>query len=636
MRSTLRLAPSLLISFALAFGPCAAWADPVDDFIQLRMEASQAALMNLSPTLNGKLSGQLDAFYKKNRGFLESKDGALIKQDLVKLRNVLVMKAKFDECFKGLKSKGEYEKRILSLAEQVAPDDFDCDPGQFASLNQTLGNISNALDPSVAAAFETRLTTTIQDSSGVNIADMMYRIYENGPTSLSKQGMSNSQIADRAAAQACSQCSATDRQRVKARALQHLNQISGLAPRQNLEDVGRSLETRINQLNTSLRLKTSNKTEAEQNLKSYQKDYFNLTSSGTGLLLNSNLIKRSMGEVRTMDDIKESSGSYSFSPHGQPNLGRLVLKQSLDQYYSEMRQLSSTTAHRRRTLAQLNKRAPNPAEFGQIKESLKDAIVNNTPHIAYTLARNPEYAPLVCNLIKELDQEDARKQAQSQFADKVLMGAAIAGGVALAATGVGAVAGAGLIGTAATSLAVTSGAVATVASLPEVPYYAAQLGTSLNKSERMKTAARQGTLDTQGVLEARQATQAVNDAAFNLSTAIGANGVGFAAGYLRAAGKLGGAAKGAEAGAIEKVSANLQAGGLKSGDVAKIQASLESHLGKEEASDFMGEFYAGLKDLPADMQASEMKALREASQDGNRLRQFIDERRGAINSCALP
>lgn len=185
--------------------------------------------------------------------------------------------------------------------------------------------------------------------------------------------------------------------------------------------------------------------DVQKGFNSYLEDYIDMTKNEDGMLLYTESIRDAMGALRTADsdeyideDTHLTTSTYSFERHQEVSENDVKdgienIFSSIDEQFKKLRKMSKKQSYDKRKLNHFQKNGnKNAAQYlkDKFNKSRKEDIVNlvktNPKAVSQILANSPEYAPLICDALIEIDKDDE---------DTVWDDVFLYGGVALGALG---------------------------------------------------------------------------------------------------------------------------------------------------------------------------------------------------------
>ncbi len=238
------------------------------------------------------------------------------------------------------------------------------------------------------------------------------------------------------------------------------------APRYTTEQIRADLDSKVENINASIddlngEVNTRNRTmwwdamdEGENfgpKYQGYLANFMKNVNDGPGVLLLTEEMKEAIGSPRLKDDYeKGDEGKYEFPKHKKPSVTQI--KEAKKEVFSNLKEQFSKTLE--------NKKKASDKKTSDVQEDLEDLLISNPIAAAQMLNKNPEYAHLMCDPLKEIGKN---KKFDEKMDKVMLIGGAVLG-VGLLATGVGSLVGGWLLaGTASAATLATVGVTAGVA-----------------------------------------------------------------------------------------------------------------------------------------------------------------------------
>jgi hypothetical protein len=273
---------------------------------------------------------------------------------------------------------------------------------------------------------------------------------------------------------------------------------------------------------------------------SYAQSYFELSSSGLGTFLNTDVVREEVGSIRQMDEddmhYLEDRNSYIFKPH------QYVNADDMREAYKEVTQhIKDNVKKLHDDFSSIPSRSmPMPLSYESYstklakntQENIRKMLKHHPVAAAQSLIQFPELSQAMCNEIKTLEQDDQDDEDTDKYlmwggvivAAVVIVGTAGAGAVLLGAGGTAVIGtGAATAGVAATSLAVmkTALTVGLVAGVAQTGISSAKYAEASIEHDNAHQALFAGLTDAIGVDEANRAVSDLNSASWELALAGG-------------------------------------------------------------------------------------------------------------------
>lgn len=248
----------------------------------------------------------------------------------------------------------------------------------------------------------------------------------------------------------------------------------------------------------------------------YLANFMSNVNDGPGVLLLTEEMKEAIGSPRLKDDYdKGADDQYEFPKHKKASATQV--KKAKEEVFKNLKEQFSQTMG--------DKKSAEGKSTNKVQENLEDLLISNPIAAAQMLNKNPEYAHLMCDPLKDIGKN---KKFDEKLDKVMLIGGAVLG-VGLMATGVGSLVGGWLLaGTATATTLATTGVVAGVAGFTlgavEGGYWAKRMIDHKHDINVFESSILAGASDEKSYQEAADALQKYKEARFDAILSLGFTG----------------------------------------------------------------------------------------------------------------
>jgi len=490
----------------------------------------------------------------QNKSILKSEKGQILKKKQIKLLNLIEVRKAFTKCLQTNESRRNLYLRIYTAAAKVEEIKIDCNvlSTEFKDI-KAFSNYIQSISDSVGL---NDLQGNIHKNSFKNLIKTYLFFKHSFKDEVSPVDTVNKLCQSSYGKNLCSDESRKEYYEFAKNEKTFLEK----QPVYSFEEARVEINQNISELNTELK-KVKPKVDkgwfnnfmwdssdplydekSEKALSNYQELYLANATSGIGSLMMSETAKNIMGRMKSkdQDEVEHSNPernttSYDFSPHSE--LSSQDIKNSYQDVIStiekQAKSLNRLEVTREFEQFNMNKNNSPYADIDLMEKipknyldnrrrDIKRLIKTNPAAIGELLASSPEYSSMVCDLIKEIEEDDDTDEAW----DKVFFWGGIVVGGALMVTGLVALGGVMLARTlASAALFKTVGSYVTVvgavSGLGESAYFTKELAYAKLEMSLMEEAFMSGLGDEQNIIEAKESLKDFNEAKFNLALTLG-------------------------------------------------------------------------------------------------------------------
>lgn len=493
------------------------------------------------------LSDEVVQFFKDNPNAAKTQKGWHLTRTLRKAQNFVTIKRTFDQC---QDTKSKHLLQYLTAAGQVDYKVINVTTcrdlySNFQTIEEFVRDTQSSMTGMLKSDFQDKLSNKALENAARTYMDLEYR-YSKG------QKVDPDVVSVLCANQRDKENNCTPEMQdvmYGAAAKEHLAMLraerEGRFVRMTADDARMDINRRIRRINDSIDDIqigvdegyvlvpgwNSDDPDFDQQsvdtFQTYQQTYGAEVSSGTGLLLRTDLLKSSAGDIRNMEaDVKENYNSrrrrteYTYPKHkyiNDPEDVRKSINQGKWQLINQAQKLigmQKAKLDRESVLgtgnnrSKINKRRKYNAAVNQ---DLKRLMRTNPAAVGQVLLENPEYASVACGVVANMKKDDE----DDEFWDSAFLW----GGLAVAGVLLVASAGAFAAGSAAIAGAVVAGSVA--AGVVEATYQFSRARQLSQRARDFEDSFFAGSGNTDNLIAARQALVDYDEAVTTGIMAIG-------------------------------------------------------------------------------------------------------------------